>query len=87
MSKDNTNVITGAFNTGRIELDDAEKVLDILSDDLLRSRKTLRFIAQRTGLCTTTVSKMMYRETRYPRVGTVMALLQYFGYKVYIQHK
>lgn len=42
-------------------------------------------IADKTGLCHATVSKIICGDTRFPRMSTVIKLLKFLKFKMYIE--
>jgi DNA-binding Xre family transcriptional regulator len=51
----------------------------------LASGKTLKTLAAKAGVATTTVSKLAYGETKYPRFHTVVAICDALGYKLEVR--
>lgn len=49
-----------------------------------RDGGTYKRIAAQTGLAPATVSKLACGETRFPRFETVIAVLKFFGYDIYL---
>ena len=42
-------------------------------------------IAQETGLCVGTISRLVYGPTKYPRMDTIVRILTYLGYRLYAE--
>lgn len=69
-----------------VRLADTERCMDAIRIELDRRMEvgdTFKRIAEGAGMTAHTVSRIYYRETRYPRNNTIFALLRYFGYTVY----
>lgn len=64
--------------------------LALIEDEMRRYLRTggkMGEVARKTGLNPMTVRRLAYGETRLPRLGTVLALLTFFGYEVTVQRK
>lgn len=71
---------------GEVDLEDAERCIDLLQYELrvhLAVRGTFSEIADFTDLSASTVRRMHYGKSRYPRNDTVLRMLTYFGYRIY----
>lgn len=71
-----------------IILDDSPKAVELLSVELwqiTRSDKKIKHIVAATGLCHSTIRRIMYKETRYPRFTTIVTLFNYFGYQLAVR--
>lgn len=58
----------------------------LLSEEISNARKgkvTFKRLHEDTGLAVSTISKLYYRETRFPRYETIIKLMIHFGYRVY----
>ncbi len=65
-----------------VKLRNMDEIGSVLSAEIGRSHLTFKGLSDRTGLCSSTISRMYYRETRFPRIQTVIALFEHFGYVV-----
>ncbi len=70
-----------AFST-EVRLRNMDEIGDVLASEIGKSHLTFKQLSESTGLCASTVSRMYYRETRFPRIQTVIALFEHFGYVV-----
>lgn len=48
----------------------------------IANKKTMKSIAEETGLHHTTISKLVSGETTLPRMDTIMRIFKYLGYKL-----
>lgn len=44
-------------------------------------------IAEETGLCPATISKLYYEQTRFPRHATIVKMMIYLGYELFAEAK
>ena len=64
---------------------DIAELCAFLQHEIQSSKRKYRHLAEKAGMCASTVSKMAHGETHFPRAGTVFALLQILGYEVVIR--
>lgn len=48
---------------------------------------TMYRIAEETGLCQSTISKLYYDVTKHPRHTTIVLLMLYLGYELYAEKR
>jgi len=53
--------------------------------DKLKKGVKIRKIAEDTGLCSQTISRLIYGETKFPRFNTMIIILVYLGYQLYAE--
>lgn len=70
-----------------IRLSRMKEIGNLLSHEIGKSHLNFKQLVAATGLCSSTISRMYYRETRFPRIQTVIKLLEQFGYIVIAQKK
>ncbi len=70
-----------------IRLSHMEEIGNLLSHEIGNSHLNFKQLSAATGLCSSTISRMYYRETRFPRIQTVIKLLEHFGYIVVAQKR
>ena len=65
-----------------VRLSNMSEIGSILSKEIANSHHNFKQLSKSTGLASSTISRMYYRETRFPRIQTVIALFEHFGYVV-----
>ena len=68
-----------------VDISDQEDMMRLLSKEIKESSSNLRDIAKGSLLCQSTVSRLYYHETRFPRYLTIIKLLNFFGYNLIAQ--
>lgn len=61
---------------------------DLISRELIvqvRNKTTMKTISARTGLCTSTISRLVSKETMFPRMDTIIRIMIYLGYRIYAE--
>lgn len=74
-------------NAQIIEVDET-KFKELIILELTRKYHTgvkLKYIANKTGLCVTTISKLVNGETPSPQVRTMMKIAKFLRIKIFIQ--
>lgn len=66
------------------DLTDAEWCVQILASEIQKAFNrgiTIKDIVASTGISHATISRIYYRETKFPRMTTITGLFAYFGYR------
>lgn len=61
---------------------------DLISRELqikVANKTTMKSISAQTGLCVSTISRLVSKETQFPRMETIMLVLRYLGYRLYAE--
>lgn len=70
------------------QLVEQKKWRDLISRELqsqVTNKTTMKNISARTGLCVSTISKLVYGTTQFPRMDTIVRILTYLGYRLYAE--
>jgi DNA-binding phage protein len=67
------------------EFHTVEEACKFVSLEIRQSKKKLSVIAREANVCTSTVSRMAYGETHFPRLGTILSILKVLGYEVVVR--
>ena len=73
--------MSSAFST-EVRLNNMSEIGSVLSTEIGNSHLNFKQLSKSTGLHRSTISRMYCRETRFPRVQTIIALFEHFGYVV-----
>lgn len=66
-----------------ITLDDGPASIALCQRALQSSHLKFYDIAQRSGVCIETVSRLAYGDTKFPRMSTVVRILMALGWTIY----
>lgn len=64
---------------------DMNELCGFLAREIIASKMTFTKIAEKAGVCISTVSNLAHGETHFPRAGTVFQILRVFGYEVVVR--
>lgn len=65
-----------------IEEKDFRKIIVIGLRNKISSGMRMYEIAEKTGLCHTTISNLLCEKTKFPRFETIRILMKFLGYKL-----
>ena len=72
--------------TGReFTFKDISELCAFLQHEILVSKLKYKDIAEKAGVCASTVSHMAHGDTHFPRAGTVFAILGVLGFEVVVR--
>lgn len=66
-----------------VKLDDGPATIELCRRAIRASHLKYFEIAQRSGVCSSAVSKIACGDTRFPRMSTVVRILMAMGWEVY----
>jgi len=78
------NVARPATKT-RVHSDLWTKTIVIDMRKRMQSGMKIMDVARGTGLCHSTVSKLIYGDTKFPRMNTVLLIMNWLGYDLYAE--
>lgn len=64
---------------------DISELCSFIQHEILGSRRKYSELADKAGVCASTVSNMAHGETHYPRAGTVFSILRVLGFEVVVR--
>ena len=64
---------------------DTSELCAFVQHEILVSKRKYKDIADRAGVCATTVSNMAHGDTHFPRFGTVVSILRVLGFEVVVR--